>query len=110
MIGSLVSAFAGGFALETSSVFWVHFSERNQRNALTVVSALQATALACGIGNAIRGWLLGCAFVAGYALGANAGSRLKLLFSPSDPEGDWEYEVVVKILKPGTLAKRGVGR
>lgn len=72
-----VVAFVGGFALEFTAVFWVHFSERRQRNRLTCVSAIQATALAAGVGASIDGWLSGASFVAGYALGANIASRLK---------------------------------
>lgn len=74
----LAAASAGGFVLESSAVFWVHFSERNDRRRLTCVSALQATALALGITEAAHGWVSGAAFVVGYALGANVAVWFKV--------------------------------
>ncbi len=80
MLGYM-TAFFGGFFLEALAVFWVHYSERNQRLKLTCISALQAIALVAGVGESVDNWQHGCVFIIGYALGANAAIYLKKYFN-----------------------------
>jgi hypothetical protein len=74
---SYVLALLGGFFIEATAVFWVHYSERNRRGPLRLVSTLQGAALAAGVG-ASHDLRHGAAFVAGYVLGADIASRLKV--------------------------------
>ena len=69
MIGSTLLALASGFAIETACVYWVHFSERNKALPTALCSMLIGAAQVCGIGESIRDWRVGIAFVLGYGIG-----------------------------------------
>jgi len=68
-IGAAALALASGFLIETACVYWVHFSERNRALPTAMCSMVIGAAQVCGIGESIRDWRVGAAFVAGYGLG-----------------------------------------
>jgi hypothetical protein len=70
-------AFVSGFANEAVAVFWVHHSERGNVLGTGVCSSLQAIALVAGIGEGIRDWHHGLAFIVGYTSGAMAAVCMK---------------------------------
>lgn len=70
-------AFASGFAIETACVYWVHFSERGRALPTALCSVVIGTAQVAGIGESIRDWRVGVAFVAGYGLGTYTAVRRK---------------------------------
>lgn len=69
--------FASGFTVECVSVFWVHFSERGRPLATALCSMAIGTAQVFGIGESVRDWHFGPAFVAGYGCGTAAAVWLK---------------------------------
>lgn len=70
-------SFASGAINEAVAVFWVHHSERGHALKTGICSAIQATALVVGIGEAVHDWHYGPTFIFGYSLGATLAVYLK---------------------------------
>lgn len=77
MVGATIIAFVSGFAIETACVYWVHFSERNRALPTAFCSMVIGAAQVCGIGESIRDWRVGAAFVAGYGIGTYTAVKRK---------------------------------
>jgi hypothetical protein len=65
-------AFASGATYEALSVAWVHQATHGTALHTAMVSGLQALAMVIGLGESVREWRAGGAFVLGYAIGAFA--------------------------------------
>lgn len=76
-VAAAALALASGFAIETACVYWVHFSDRNRAGATALCSMAVGTAQICGIGESIKDWRVGVAFVAGYGIGTYTAVRRK---------------------------------
>ena len=69
--------FVSGFVIETTSVFWTHYSERGRALHAAAFSALQALTLVFGVGASVESWHRAVFFVAGYALGSYVAIKFK---------------------------------
>lgn len=74
--------FASGFTIECACVFWVHFSERGRPFATALCSMAIGSAQVFGLGESVRNWHFGPAFVLGYGSGTGVAVWLK------SPRGD----------------------
>jgi hypothetical protein len=70
MLRSLTFAFASGATYEALSVVWVHQATHGTAWATAAVSGLQALAMLVGVGESVKDWRVGPAFVLGYGAGA----------------------------------------
>ena len=73
----LTSVFIAGVSVEALAVLWVHYSERNQKLPLFIVSTCLGAAQVLGIGGAINNWQCALAFILGYGFGPLLGLWIK---------------------------------
>lgn len=78
-------SFLGGLLTECLAVLWVHYSEKNKKVHICVVSGLLGVCNVLGIGGALSGgWHCSVAYVLGFALGPLVGIQIKQRLERSD--------------------------
>lgn len=73
----LIVTFLSGAAIEAFAVLWVHYSERNMRLHLFIVSLMLGLSNVTGMSGALTGWAGVTAYVLGYGIGPQIGISLK---------------------------------
>lgn len=76
-VAEQVLTFLSGFTIECACVYWVHFSERSRPFATAICSMAIGAAQVFGIGESVRDWRFGPAFVLGYGSGTASAVWLK---------------------------------
>ncbi|HEY8097914.1 MAG TPA: hypothetical protein VIE65_17795 [Methylobacter sp.] len=72
-----IGVFISGFFYEWTSVYWTHYSEKNQAFKAGLASAAQALTLIFGVGESIHNWKHIPFFVLGYATGSYSAVKVK---------------------------------